>query len=175
MLVIDLFPYTPFKVEKRIPTYPYISYEFVIVFVYGTDFERQKYHILNSSEAFVGRAILAFFFFAAAVLCYVRRINRLRRDGYSSSFIDTVVTFIGGGNLQMNHKLERWIFGILLIGCFFLSTFWFEVMFPSFLLSDKKIKTFDDLIKINPTIYIPNSLHFQADRITDMLRYHLFH
>lgn len=106
MLLIDVQSLETDKDNER-PLYPYNSVEFVVIFVYGNDFRRQKYRIFNQSEAAIGTAILGFLLSAAAVLCYVRRSRHLRRDDYISSFIDVGISFFGGGNLRMNHKLER--------------------------------------------------------------------
>lgn len=152
--------------------YPYHSYKIMVVFVYGDDFKREKYHIFNKSAGITASLVLTFFLLVAAVLCYVRRSRHLRRDGYMSSFIDVLITFCAGGNLRVNHKFERWILGILLIGCFFLTALFFElVLFPSFLERDRNIKTFEELAKVNPPVYYSYILKENIEVILGMLRF----
>lgn len=158
---------------KQIPLYPYNSMELGIIYIYGTDHKPEKFRVLLTG---LGATTLSIFFvliaLAAAVLCFYRRTNRLQRDGYISSFIDVCITFYGGGNLRMRHTFERLFLGMLLIGFFFLMAFWQEaVLFPSFLLYDQRVRTFDDLAKKNPPIYNAISLSESTEIIGQMLRF----
>lgn len=159
--------------NKEISLYPYNTMEISVIFVYGIDQEREKYRILLTG---LGTTTLSIFvvlvLMAAAVLCFYRRTNRLQRDGYISSFIDVCITFYGGGNLHMRHTFERLFLGMLLIGFFFLMAFWQEaVLFPSFLLHDQRVRTFNDLIKKNPPIYSAGSMSEITEIIEEMLRF----
>lgn len=147
--------------------------EISVIFFYGTNQEREKFRVLLTG---LGTITLSLFFvtvlLAAAVLCFYRRTNRLQRNGYISSFIDICITFYGGGNLHMRHTFERLFLGMLLIGFFFLMTFWQEaILFPSFLLYDQRVRTFDDLAKKNLPIYSGGSTSEFAEIIEEMLRF----
>lgn len=159
--------------ETKFSLYPYHSFQLSIVFVYGTDLKRQKFHQLFSVEGEEIYQLTGLFStVAAAVLCFLRRKYRLKRDGYLSSMFDVQIAFIGGGNLRMRHKLERWFFGILLIGTFFYMTFWQEaVLFQSFLISDQSIDTFNELVEINPPVFSFLVSKKNEERIIEMLRF----
>lgn len=142
--------------ELTISLYPYQSQEIKVAFVYGADFKRQKYQIFLTDigeEAFY--LVGGFLLLAAALVCFVRRKLQLRRDGLNSAMLDVYIAFFGGGNLRVHNKFERWMFEVLLIGSFFLMTFWLDaVLFPSFLIQDQSIKTFDQLAEANIPIYM---------------------
>lgn len=157
----------------QIALYPYHSIEICVLFVYGNDFQRQKYHqIFTNVGAELMILTVLFVFLAAVLLCYLRRRNELRRDGLISCSIDACIVLFGGGNLQIHHKCERWFFGILMIGAFFGITFWQDaVLFPSLLIQDKKIDTFKELAKVNPPIFSPFRLKKKEKNIKEMLRF----
>lgn len=113
-----------------------------------------------------------FYSIAAIVLYFIRRMARLQGDNFASALIDTGITFTAGGHLRMHHKLERWFFGILLIGSFFFCALWLEmILLPSFLLPDRKVDTFDKMAQINPPIYLFPMLKKSNHLIDDMLRF----
>lgn len=113
------------KETMTYPLYPYHAREIVVIFVYGTDSNRQLSIIpFPVCLLYLNYSMFVTIISAAVVLCYIRRTFKLRRDGYISSFIDTIVGFIGGGTLRIVHKLERYFFGILMIGGIFLVAIW---------------------------------------------------
>lgn len=158
--------------ERVTTLYPYHSTKFAVVFVYGKGAMRQTERIgLSGLQLNIQYGFLVFVLLAAAILCYIRRRNRLRRNGCMLCLIDVHVAFIGGGNLSMRHRFERWFFGIISIGAFFLLIFWMEsIFYPSFLIRDQSIQTFEQLAKINPPIYIPVIIKNDEEKIEEMLR-----
>lgn len=177
---INLQPFSSTSVKSKnvgITLYPYQSDELKVVFVYGTNFKRQRYQIVLTElgkETFY--LVSMFMLLSAALVCFVRRKLRLRRDGLSSALLDVQIAFFAGGNLRMRNKFERWIFEILLIASFFLMIFWLDaVLFPSFLIQDKSIKTFDQLAETNAPIFIFKFLQADADLIAEMMRFENVH
>lgn len=142
--------------DKKVYTvYTTKTVALVVYFVYGSDFQRQKdiFRMPQSIRVlYIGTAV--FVILASIVLCFIRRKFRLRRDSLFSTFIDTCVTFINGGNLQMRHKWERWFFGILLIGSFFLMAICTsDLLCFVYHVEDQEIDTFDELAQTQSPIY----------------------
>lgn len=163
------------KSIKKSPLYPYQSAKLFIIFYYGSDYERQRTHsFLTRISSMLNLWMFLFFILMTISLCVLRRIARLKRDGLFSTCIDISITFIGGGNVRIDHKIERWLFGIAFIAFFFLNAIWQnEYLYPSLLLPDKTIDTFKKLSKINPPIYLSLQLKAYNDVIVEMLRLRL--
>lgn len=142
------------------------------MFIYGTNYKRQINHNLFSQlKLFIFNWSSLTIFVAAIVLCFVRRLNRLRRDGFISVVIDVGVIFIGGGHLRMDHKLERWLFVIVSIGAFFLNAICLDsTLFPFYLLTQPSVDTFQQLAQINPPIYASVALISSESLMKEMLR-----
>lgn len=153
--------------------YPYDSDKLLVLFFYHAGGKRKTERLgLSELQMAIQFGFLVVSLLAAGMLSYLRRRNQLRRDGYISCFFDILIGIVGGGNLSMRHRLERWFFGIFLIGNFFLMTFWFDAVFyPTFLIQERSIKTFNQLAKVNPKIYIPFTFMENEEIIKEMLRY----
>lgn len=150
----------------------------MVTFVYGTDFQRQMgIWFVSGSVRTISILIGLFVFSAATLLCIIRRKMKLRRDGLISTFIETVVAFIGGGNLQMRHKLEKLFFAILLFGAFFLTSMFAGDLLDSVILSlNQKITTFKQLAEINSPIYVQSESKAYLDHIHITLKWvHIDH
>lgn len=161
------------RMIKAQPLYPYRSTELYLLFVYGTDFRR---HMSSSSNptAFrkVSGIIVLFSTLVAINLCIARRRLNLVRSGLISSFIDTLVAFMGGGNLRMQHKFERWFFTVLMVGAFFMTALWTgELLSLAYHITDQKVNTFEQLIKINTTIYNGDRETNINDIVHEMLKF----
>lgn len=159
----------------KTPLYPYHSTKLKVMLVYGVNMKREKYkntQKLNSSSSLTASILINLNgILSAALLCFIRRRNRLRRDGFISSMIDVHIAFVGGGNLRVHDKYERWLIGILLIGNFILAAFWYDaVLYPMCYTQNRSIKTFDELSKMNPPIFISASLMKYDRIIKEMLR-----
>lgn len=152
--------------------YPYHSHKLMVLFVYGTDFNRQM-NIMLIPEAvqIIAASITLFMGSSALVLSVIRRKLRLRRDGLISTFIDTLVAFISGGNLQMNHQLERWFFAIQLIGAFFIvSLFVGDLLDCIIQILNQKFSKLEQLKGMHLEIYVPPNLQNHMQHIDVMLR-----
>lgn len=163
------------KSIKKTPLYPYQSEKLFILFYYGSDYERQRTHSFVTQISLMFNLWMFLFYICMAIpLCILRRIARIRRDGLFSTCVDISITFIGGGNVRIDHKMERWLFGIAFVGFFFLNAIWQdEYLYPSLLLPDKIIDTFKELAEINPPIYLSPQLRAYNDVIVEMLRLRL--
>lgn len=152
--------------------YPYHSIELVVIFVYGQDFTRHMNILLiPESIQLLAGLIMLFICLAAIVLCIIRRKLELQRNGFVSSFVDTLIPFIGGGNLRIEHKWEKWFFGILIIGAFFItSLFAGDFLDCVYLILSQKITRFEQLAQINSTAVFNPSLNANLRDIRSMLR-----
>lgn len=168
-------PYTIASTHKNEThsLYPYRSNELAVMFVYGADFHRQI-HILNISATVKIAAILILLFMvlAAFILRKMRKNFNLRRVDFSSAIIDILIVFIACGNLRVRHHLERWFFGILLIGALFMTPiFTSELLNQVYRMQDQKLTTFEQLAEIGAPIYINPALFMHAETISEQLRF----
>lgn len=176
ILIFKSFPSMYKASSMRIPSlYPYHSIELSVIFVYGIDYKRQ---IHNNPFKFSSMASASFqcnftlFLAAAIILCIIRRNLKLRRDGFISCTIDTMVVYFGGGRYRAIHRLERWFFGITSIGAFFVVAIWAEaILVPAFIMPRQSIGTFEELAEINPPIHIDPFLIGGENIIIDMMRW----
>lgn len=80
---------------------------------------------------------------------------------------------IGGGNLRIEHRFEKWYFGILLIGAFFIvSVFGGDLVDSVVCILNPKMLTFKDLAEMDTQIhfYIDPDLDSPDLGILEMLR-----
>lgn len=152
--------------------YPYHSRVLRGIFMYGTDYKR-GFDIFRVSKSvkIVVALLLSLFFVAIIILRAIRRRFRLLGNSVGSCAMDCLILFIGGGNLEMRHRFERWFFGILMVGAFFIvSVFGGDLVDSVVTVLNSKFDTFEDLVEINPPIYIDPTLSSQYTEICDMLR-----
>lgn len=142
------------------------------MFVYGKDIQRQRNISSVPSVVQIGISIfITFIIVAAIILCVIRKKLKLRHDSLFSTFVVIIVIFVGGGRLEMRHKLERWFFGTLTIVAFFMTSLWLgDFLGNIYQTMDQKISTFEQLAEINPPIYIPADFKLHSDEIHQMLR-----
>lgn len=157
-------------IEAR-PLYPYQSLELGVIFIYGKDFTRRMNFILiPESVLLLAGLIMLYICLSAAVLCIIRRKFNLRRSDMISAFIDTLIPFIGGGNLRIEHKWEKWFLGILLIGAFFItSLFVGDLLDCVHLILNQKVSTFEQLAKINPWVVLAGSIKLHRSDVSRLL------
>lgn len=155
------------------PLYPYESPKLALIFVYGTDSTREMNIVLvPESVRTLAISIGLFVILATTALCFMRRKLKLPRSGSTFTFIDVIIAFIAGGNLRMQHKFERWFFGILLIGTFFInSLFTGDLLDCVIRILNQRISTFQQLADINSPIYISKTLAMHEFNIRKMLRF----
>lgn len=142
------------------------------MFVYGQDYTRAMniLFIPGYVQALAG-VITLFICLAAVVLSIIRRKFQLPRSDSVSAFIDTIIPFIGGGNVRIDHKCEKWFFGIVIIGAFFItSLFTGDLLDCVYLVLFQKIETFAQLAAINSTFLISPTLSLHILEIAYMLR-----
>lgn len=106
---------------------------------------------------------------SAIGLWIIRNKFKLRRNSFYSAFIDTLIPFIGGGNIQIEHKWEKWFFGILLFGSFFITSLFVGDLLDSvYLILTQKITKFEQLNEINTMLVVMNPSY--KDHVLEMLR-----
>lgn len=152
--------------------YPYHTIELVAIFVYGNDFTRHMSVPLIPDYILTLAGLISLFVcFAAIILWIIRRKYALRRNDSTSSFMDALVPFIGGGNARIKHKCEKWFFGILLIGAFLItSLFTDDLLDCVYQILNQKLTHFEQLTAMNLTGTISPSLSTDAYLIYGMLK-----
>lgn len=158
------------------PLYPYHDMEIAVFFIYEKDFTRRMNisSIPNSIQTIIG-LIMLLMSLATVVLCFIRRKLELRRSNLILSFIDTLITFIGGGNVRMQHKIVSWFFGILWIGTFFITSVFSGDLVDYFTsIFNQEVSTFEQLAQINPRIVVADTLLQYRERIHGMFRFAIF-
>lgn len=110
--------------------------------------------------------------FATIVLIVIRRKLRLQRSDLSASAIDCIIPFIGGGNLQMQNKWEKWFFGILLFSAFLIVAVASGDLLDSLTNTEtEKITKLKQLANINTTIYVNIDLGLYRQKVEAMIEY----
>lgn len=108
---------------------------------------------------------------AVITLYAIRNRFELLGNVVGSVIVDCLIPFVGGGNLRMEHQFERWFFGILIIGAYFIvSVFGGDLVDSVVQIHNSKVETFDDLAKIKPSIYIDKYLAIHIEDISEMLK-----
>lgn len=159
------------------PLYPYDSKKLAVIFVYGTNYQRKTNIVLiPKSTKILAILIVTFIILSAIVLYFARQKWHLRRRSPSSALLDTMIAFIAGGNLEMRHRFERWFFGILLFGAFFITSIYTgDLLDCIFSILNQKVETFEQLAKTNSTIFVNPSLGQNAELIWNMLGWDSWH
>lgn len=158
--------------SKQIHLYPHEWSEAIIVFFYGSDYDRSLNRLMFSNLFMANIWNYGSLIMIILIVFITRRIYKLRRDGISSCVIDIMVTVVGGGRLPFSHRSEKWIFSILLIAGIFINAIGIHgILFPSFINPDRKISTFEELARVNPPIYITRFHEKREAFICDTLRF----
>lgn len=154
--------------------YPYHSTEVIVIFVYGTDFRRERDIFLVPNSILLVTSLIVLFMTMSSLTLYVaRRKLNLRGNSVTISIMDCLIPFIGGGNLQMEHRFERWFFGIMLIGGFFIiAVFGGDLVDTVIKIHSSKIETYEHLAATNVTNICLESgmLIWYPDALFEMLR-----
>lgn len=143
------------------------------MFVYGTDFQRQRDIFLVPNSIILVTGLVLLFMILSAITLYIgRRIFKLPHASVTLSAIDCLIPFIGGGNIRMEHRFERWFFGIMLFGAFFImAVFGGDLVDTVVQIHSSKIATFDDLAEVNVKHAGADiELNIYNDEILEMLR-----
>lgn len=154
------------------PLYPFDSDNFIVIFVYGEDFKRQlNMWFIPGSARTIFIFIIMFICLAAIVLCIIRKKFKLRRADLPITFIHTIVAFIGGEDLRMRHKWERWFFGIVMIGAFFITSVYGGTLLDYFVQSyGQKMTKIEQLIGLKLPVFVPLEA-MDAKYANEILRY----
>lgn len=158
--------------ETRIhPLYPYRTIELAAVIVYGPDFHRNvDFFAIPVSVRIVIGLLLMFVSLAAFVLWMIRRKLERPRNSLISAFFECIVPFIGGGAVNIQHKLERWFFFVLYVSAFLIMTvFAGDILDSVVRIQIQKISTFKQLAELNAPIYTFPQLSMHSDIIHGML------
>lgn len=164
------------KAVKVYPSYPYTMVRLYAIFIYGDDFIR-NIDVFNFSTICLiyGGVWIMITVLLAAILWIGRRKLNLRRNEFSLALIDIFVTYFAGGNLRIQHKLEKWFFGILLIFAFFLTSILTgDVLDQIYRVFSQKVSAFHELSQSNLSIYTHPNLLNQDDDIQALLRFSIF-
>lgn len=163
-----------FKKERGTMTYqlyPYDSKALCVIFVYGTDFQRgEHFAFVPSYTKILGITLSTFICMAAIVLFIIRKRFKLRRDGFLITFIDTMVAFVAGGNLRMQHRIERLFFGCVLISAFFIVSIFTGTVLDCIYSIAKQEVTFEKMHGLKSPIFISPSLNANVENILQMLK-----
>lgn len=136
------------------PLYPYDSIELAVIFVYGNDFPRRM-NILIFPEALqmIFGSVGIYIDLTTFVLYIIRKQLKYRRKCLVSSFMDTVIPFIVGGNVEIRQKYEKLFFIILLISAFLMTSVFSGDLLDCFIrILNQKVSTFEQLAKVNSSI-----------------------
>lgn len=144
------------------PLYPYHTVELTALFVYGTDFKREVnilFEPIPEQIQLIAGLIVLFVLWAAIVLYMIRRKLNLPRNEFSLAFMECITPFIGGGNMRIRHKWEKWFFIILIFGAFFIVAVFAGCLLDAAIrIQHQRIETFEQLAQIDSPIFIRNSL-----------------
>lgn len=159
--------------SKIYKLYPYHSTEVIVVFVYGMDFKRERdIFLVPNSILLVTSLVVLFMTLSSMTLFVARRKLNLHGNSITTSIMDCLIPFIGGGNLQMEHRFEKWFFGIMLIGGFFIiSVFGGDLVDTVVKIHSSKIETFENLASTGVTnICVESGLSWYNEDFYKMLR-----
>lgn len=140
--------------------------------MYGTDYKREiDIFRVSKSVKLVAGLITLLLIVATITLYAIRRKLRRPESSVALSIMDCLILFIGGGNLRMDHRFERWFFGIMLVGAFFIvSVFGGDLVDSVARVLNSKVETYKELTEINPQIYLDQILATYYEDIDLMLR-----
>ena len=153
---------------KSLSAYQHQSKRLVIVFLFGDDMNST---ILTRISGGLGLSFLVLFLVASVILCFLRRKLNFKRNGLISAHIDLIIFSMGGGNIVINHKLERMFFTIYYTGFFFYWSIYTSSTFSNFFLIHESVTTLNKLSTIEIPIYVAQSLVKYEDIIKGMLRF----
>lgn len=141
--------------------YPFKSVRYMAAFVYGDDYPRpHPPGILTTLSVGNYWFIFIWFLLATVILFIVRWRTGVRHNDntISSSVLDMIVVFCGGGRLRFRNKYDKLYLIIMIIGSFFLLSLCTS-KFTSRITSTKQldnINTFEKLSKVHVPIYASN-------------------
>ena len=169
----DRFYFNPDKIYNKYELYSHQTEKLTVMFIYGKNFQRKRDIFIGSTSVLLVTTLVVLFMALCSITLYIIRRNfNLPHGNITLSIMDCLIPFIGGGNLRMEHRFERWFFGILLFGAFFImAVFGGDLLDTIVQIHSSKIATFDDLAKVNVThIAASSEMRMYTEEIFGMLR-----
>lgn len=158
---------------KLITLYPYNYRKIEIIFFYGDDYKRRvgPPPLLDIVSDYW--FIPLWFIVASFVLHLIRKKTRQERPIISSTFLDMIIIFFGGGNVRHRHKFEGSFILILLFGMFLMQAIWVSDFLSkmSNVRSQNSVRTLEKLAELNKPIYLSNNVLEQRENIIQLLRF----
>lgn len=162
------FPYTHYL-------YPYTTERFTATFMYGKDVPPPRLPgflvVLSVGNYWF---IIVWFSLTTIILFVIRWQAGVKslNNNISSSTLDMITVFCGGGTIRFRHRLDRIYLVIMLIGSFFLlsycvSTFKSRITSPDQL---NNVNSLEKLARLNVPIYASNSLGNDTQYIFSVMR-----
>lgn len=158
--------------------YPFTSEQYTAVFFYGEDFPRpQPPGILTILSVGNYWFIFIWFSLATIILFVIRWQTGVKHydNTISSSILDMIVVFCGGGRLRFRNKYDKVYLMIMVIGAFFLLSLCTS-KFTSRITSSQQldnINTFEKLSKLKVPVYVSNAAGNDTKLVAAVLRYKL--
>lgn len=143
-----------------------------VFFVYAIDFKHQKCHIKLSNywRDPVLRLFAAMFLVSVTLLYILRCLVRLRSATFLHGLLELIATVVGGGNIHIQHPLERAFFAIVMIASVLLVPIYLaDFSMHSVLIESEKINTFEKLAEQNVCIRVSSILYSGRLYIADLL------
>lgn len=140
--------------------------------MYGKDHKREiDIYRVPASVQIVIPVIVSLLIVAVITLYVIRKKCNVTGCDAGSCVMDCLILFIGGGNLRMEHRFERWFFGILLVGAFFtVAVFGGDLVDSVVRVLNSRIETFEEVVKFNPSVYLDADLAAHLEDILEMLK-----
>lgn len=160
---------------RIIELYPYRKWIVEVSFFYGKDYE-PRLRSATLFEVVSGYWFIPLWFLVATALLYLIRSKtqtKERAQDISSTFMDMMIIFFGGGNLIVSFKVERYFIGILLIGMFLIQSIWTGDFLSKMSNSRNvnSVRTFEKLSELKTPVYIGRSLNTEQERVAEILKY----
>lgn len=143
------------------------------MFVYGNDYKRHvgPPHLLEIVSDYW--FIPLWFTLTTFLLHWIRTKTRQEKPEISLSFLDMIIIFFGGGNVDHRHRIERYLIIILLCGMFLMQSIWVSDFLSkmSNVYNQNHVRTMAKLAELNKPIYFSNNVEEEKERISDLLRF----
>lgn len=155
-------------------SYPYNSIELSAVFVYGHDLDR---HVevdisLIPKNLMILFGINFFLFLTVTIVLWIGRMKLVKQNDFPLAALDISILIFGGGNLRIQHRFEKYFFGILMLLVIFAVPLYTSVYLDeAYYMLNQRFSTFDELRQINLTVYSSSPLRNHNNDIHEMLKY----
>lgn len=160
-------------VQLMYPIKSHLHYKLIVVYIYEKGYNRQHKYVTylqfweRKNTWFLKPTIIL-----GTIILYLIRKRAKLGMGLCNGFLDVLIIFFGGGNIQSQHKWEKMFFSILMVAAFF----WVSIYSANFsmhsTISDDfwTVSTFKMLAKQNVTFYLTRSVIKEQSIITQMLQ-----